>query len=116
MANNSNKSWWEIQQPKIKQASLSALRFLAGSTVYYILLTIAVLIVAWMLWVNVWQPLQEEAGLPGNLSGQNPGLQEELVQGINDGRRHRLEYRAKSYNGYQRLFNPLPSVSPTPTL
>ncbi len=114
MPNPSDKPWWDAPRAWLVDSSRTALRFLASSIVFYVFLACAALVLGWLLFNNVWRPLQQEVGLPPGVSNQNPVLQEDLLQGINEGRQHRLQYRSKSYIGWQRLFIPPPTPLPTP--
>jgi len=108
------KSWWQTRRDRVKKAGLGLLTFLAGTTVFYVLMITAVIVSGWLIFSNVWLPLQQAVGLPAGIAEQNPALQSEFIQGINDGRVNRLEYRPNSYVGYRRFFNPAPTLTPTP--
>ena len=84
-----------------------------GFTARFIVILVMLVIATWLLYQNLWRPLQEEITLPAGVLDTNPLLRSELLQGINEDRAERSRYQPGSYSGYSRLFT-APDAQSTP--
>jgi hypothetical protein len=73
------------------------MRWLASSLLRIFIVTIAVLITAYLLYTNVWENLLNSVALPAGVSSENIKLNTELLKSINDQRISRVEHQAQPF-------------------
>jgi len=88
------------------QRRLSFVVIIGGST----------LLLLWLLYISVWQPLTQTLGLPPGVTAQDPAINTKLLQTVLQQKADRLQpFNSVFQPGWQQFFQPPhPSSSPTP--
>lgn len=88
---------------------------LAGRNVRLGLMTISLLVAGWLLYIDVYKPISDPVSLPIGVTPNNPELDSQSLQTINNERVSRGQYLPKSFQSYNQFFlSVLPTTTPTP--
>jgi hypothetical protein len=90
--------------PILKKTGRSALRIGASSWMRSVMILAAIGLIGWLMYVNVWEPLQQEITLPPGISHQNPQLDEASLQGISRARAERAAYSPRLSDTLDKQF------------
>jgi len=104
MAERRETIWAVTWRPRLGRAGRLAVGLAAGKTIRLVIILLSGVMVWWLLYGNVWRPLQQPVGLPPGVSRQNPVLDSGWLQGIVGSRLEREAHRPRSYGIYSRLF------------
>lgn len=72
----------------------------------WLLLTVAVIVAGYLLYLSVWVPLRQEAILPAGITPTNPELEVTVLQEINAQRAARAQSVRHNFSRYNQLFVP----------
>lgn len=90
-----------------------ALVIARGRVVRMVLAGLTLLAAGWLVFSNVWQPLQQSVGLPVGVTPRNPELDSSALNAINAQRAERASHQAPTFIEAERLFVPA-RPSPVP--
>ena len=97
---------------RVKRWGEIVLRVLGTSVSRVIMVSVAVIVLGWLMYRNVLIPLQSDVAAPGGISLQPPVIDVALLESISDERVVRSRYVPQSFSAYDQLFTTVVVPSP----
>ncbi len=101
-SNPTFRSW----QRRFKSYLMRLALYGAMPTARFVVTSLAIIIVAYLLYQHVWQPLVRAVEVPVGVSPTNPALDTEQLQAISTARAARVQAPRHNFIRYNSLFAP----------